>query len=110
MQKKINQVKDSVSEKLSKLGIPFEITESEIENDSNTEKFVAYNFITENVCGCVMPNFNSRKPEFLVLNQNMIEHLESEGLSEEEITENGKIWLHFSRLENFVDCFTIAVK
>jgi hypothetical protein len=46
-------------------------------------------------------NFNSRKVEFLALNENLIQHLVSEGMTDEQIMEQGKVWIHIKNLTTY---------
>lgn len=103
MQAKINKVKDTVSKKLDKLEIPFSFSDMEIFNQDSTVKVNGYKVTTDKVTACIIPNFRKSKVEFLILNENMIAHLVSEGMSDDQIMENGKVWTHITTTKNFID-------
>jgi len=55
-------------------------------------------------------NFKSRKVEFLALNENLIQHLVSEGMSDEQIMEQGKVWIHIKTLASYKKFLTLCVE
>jgi hypothetical protein len=103
MQAKINKVKATVSQKLKKLKIKFDFSDMEILNEDETVKVLGCKVSTDKLTACIIPNFRKNRVEFLLLNENMIEHLVSEGMSDDEIMKNGKVWTHITSTKSFID-------
>ena len=103
MQAKINKVKATVSQKLKKLKIKFDFSDMEILNEDENVKVLGCKVSTDKLTACIIPNFRKNRVEFLLLNENMIEHLVLEGMSDDEIMKNGKVWIHITSTKNFID-------
>jgi hypothetical protein len=108
MQSKINKTKDQVVNKLNKLNIEFHVEGMDIEREDLSEKFIGYRVVSLNLMGCIVPNLSNNRPEFLIFNEKLVQHLISEGHTDEYIENNGKIWLHLSKQEDFVKVFEQA--
>lgn len=91
IQEKVNKNKDAVIAALNRKKIPF-ATEQFICDSEDGEKGHGFAIVTEEVSSIIVPDYVSRGVGFLIYNSRMAEHLESEGLSQEEIDEHGKIW------------------
>ena len=108
MQAKINKTKDQVVNKLNKLNIEFHVEGMDIEREDLSEKLIGYRVVSLNLMGCIIPNFASKRPEFLIFNEKLVQHLISEGHTDEYIENNGKIWLHLLEQKHFVEVFKQA--
>lgn len=108
MQSKINKIRDSVSKKLNKFSVEFVMSDIEVESEDKKQTVNGCRVVSNEISGCIVPNFNTLRPEFLILNQNMIDHLISEGFSDEEIIKTGKVWVHLKKADDFVKMFAKA--
>lgn len=105
MQTKINKVRDQVISKLNKLGIEFSVEDMDIEKADLSAKLIGYKIIASNLIGCIVPNFNKKRPEYLIFNDKLVSHLISEGHDDAYIEEHGKIWTHLFKQSDFVEVF-----
>ena len=110
MQTKLDNAKAKVETFLIKKNIDFSCTPCEVDSEDGTQKHIGYTFETKNVYGTIIPNYKSKKAEFLVLNQNLMEHLIDEGYTDDQINESGKIWIHFAKLSSFQTLFELSEK
>lgn len=108
MQTKLDSVKNKVEQFLNKKNIKFTVVSINVESDDLKQSHNGYTFETDSVVGSVIPNYKKNKVEFLLLNQNLLEHLITEGYTDEEIQESGKIWIHVTKLANFQKVFELA--
>ena len=108
MQRKIHKTRDQIINKLNQLGIEYSVEDMEVEKEDLSATLIGYKFKSSNLMGCVIPNFNSKRPEFLVFNEKLVEHLLSEGHDEEFIEKNGKVWSHLLKPAQFVEMFRVA--
>ena len=108
MQTKINKTRDQVINKLNKLNVEFHVEDMEIEREDLSDKLTGYKVVSSNLMGCIIPNFNNKKTEFLVFNEKLVQHLISEGHTDEYIEKNGKIWMHILNQKDFVKIFEEA--
>jgi len=108
MQTKINKIKEQVSNKLNESNINFSVEDLPITSADEQNKLNGFKFETAQLTACIVPNFNKNRPEFLILNENLIQHLVSEGFDDDFINENGKIWLHLETVDNFIKYFLEA--
>lgn len=102
LQTQLITIKNQVEEALSQKNLRFESAPLEIENETEDEKIIGYSIKTSQISASIIPNFKNRKVEFLVLNEKMIEHLLQEGLSDEEIMANGRVWFHLKKKSDFL--------
>lgn len=100
MQTKLDNVKEKVEQFLNKKKIKFSVSPCPVEGVDG-QKHTGYNFETDNILGSVIPNYNTNRVEFILLNQNMVNHLVEEGYSDKEISESGKVWIHIEKLSSF---------
>lgn len=107
MQKQIDRVKDKVVQFLQEQNIKFQIDETLLQRDGSDETRTGYKIFTEAFSSFIAWNFKSRKVEFLVLNENLIQHLVSEGMTDEQIMENGKVWIHLKTLASYKKMFSL---
>lgn len=105
MQTKINKVRDQVITKLNELGIKFSVENMEVEQEDLSVKLTAYRIVATNLMGCIVPNFGSKRPEYLIFNDKLVSHLISEGYDDAFIEEHGKIWVHLLKQSHFVEVF-----
>jgi len=108
MQTKINKVRDQIVSKLNELGIEFSIEDMEIEKADFSAKLTGYKIVATNLMGCIVPNFNKKRPEYLIFNDKLVSHLISEGYDDTYIEEHGKIWTHLFKQSDFVEVFKEA--
>jgi len=108
MQTKINKIKDQVVNKLNKLNIEFYVEDMEMKRENSLEKVFGYRIVSSQLFGCIIPNFNKKRTEFLIFNEKLTQHLISEGHTDEEIQKNGKIWLHILKQGDFIKIFEEA--
>jgi hypothetical protein len=101
MQSKIDSTRDKVAAFLSEKNIPFEIDAINLEHESQQKSFTGYRVLMQSLSSVIAWNFNSRKVEFLALNENLIHHLVSEGMTDEQIMEQGKVWIHIKNLTTY---------
>jgi hypothetical protein len=109
-QKQIDSVRSKVEAYLNKNNLKFKISDTEVERDDGKAKHMGYKIETDNLLGLIVPNYTNNKVEFLVLNHHLMEHLVSEGFSDEEINENGKIWIHLDKLSKFQKMFKLTTE
>jgi hypothetical protein len=93
-----------------KKNIEFSCSECPVDSEDNKQSHIGYNFITKGMIGAAIPNYNNNKVEFIILNQNLIEHLVAEGYSDEEIDTTGKVWVHVTKLSSFQKMFEYSEK
>ena len=105
MQTKINKVRDQVVTKLNELGIKFSVENMEVEHEDLSIKLTGYRIVAANLMGCIVPNFDSKRPEYLIFNGKLASHLISEGYDDAFIEEHGKIWVHLFKRSHFVEVF-----
>lgn len=91
IQEKVNKNKDAVIAALNSKKIPF-AAEQFICDSEDGEKGHGFAIVTKEVSSIIVPDYVSRGVGFLIYNSRMAEHLESEGFSQEEIDEKGKVW------------------
>jgi hypothetical protein len=101
MQSKIDSTRDKVAAFLSEKNIPFEIAPINLEHENQQKSFTGYRVLMQSLSSVIAWNFNSRKVEFLALNENLIQHLVSEGMTDEQIMEQGKVWIHIKNLTTY---------
>lgn len=101
MQTKLNKTRDTIVQFLNDNKIDFEISDCPVDSEDEAQHHNGYNLETPNVLASIIPNYNNNKVEFLVLNQNLMMHLVSEGFSDSEISNKGKIWTHIKTLSEF---------
>ena len=90
--------------------IEFEVSECPVDSEDGTVHNIGYNFENGNIFTSVIPNYNNNRVEFLILNQNLLQHLLDEGYTEKEIDENGKIWTHITSLATFKKLLKASVQ
>ena len=78
--------------------IPFEIAPINLEHENEKDSVTGYRVTMQTLSSVIAWNFKSHKVEFLALNENLIQHLMNEGLTDEQIMEQGKVWLHIKTL------------
>jgi hypothetical protein len=105
MQTKINKVRDQVVTKLNELGIEFSVEDIEITKDNLSTKLTGYKIVSDNLMGCIVPNFANKRPEYLIFNEKLASHLASEGYDDAHIQKHGKIWIHLFKAFRFVELF-----
>ena len=105
MQTKINKVRDQIITDLNEVGIEFCVEDIEITKDNLSTKLTGYKIISDNLMGCIVPNFANKRPEYLIFNENLASHLASEGYDDAYIQEHGKIWIHLFKRFRFVELF-----
>ena len=108
MQTKINKTKDQIVNSLNKLNIEFHVEDMEIEKQDLSERLLGYKIVSLNLMGCIVPNFTTKSTEFLIFNEKLAQHLMSEGYTDEDIENNGKIWFHILNQNDFVKLFQEA--
>lgn len=91
IQEKVNKNKDAVIAALNEKKIAF-ACDRFICDSEDGEKGHGFAIVTEEVSSVIVPDYVSRGVGFLIYNSRMAEYLESEGLSQEEIDEKGKVW------------------
>lgn len=91
IQEKVNKNKDAVVSALNEKKIAFACECFDCESEDG-EKGHGFAIVTEAVSSVIVPDYVSRGVGFLIYNSRMAEHLESEGFSQEEIDEKGKVW------------------
>ena len=57
---------------------------------------------TDGLLAIICPNYKRNTVEFLVLNQNQMKNMISQGFSDKEIEEHGKVWIHLKKFTDFV--------
>ena len=108
MQTKINKARDQVVAELNHVGIEFSIEDMEMENENLSSKVTGYKIVSDNLMGCVVPNFANKSAEYLIFNGKLASHLMSEGYDDAHIQEHGKIWIHLFKGSRFVEFFREA--
>ena len=51
-----------------------------------------FTVVTEEITSVIVPDYVRKNVGFLIYNSRLAEHLESEGMSQEEIEKKGKVW------------------
>lgn len=110
MQSKIDSTKDKVAAFLIDKNIPFEIAPINLEHESEKKSFTGYKVVIAELSSVIAWNFKSRKVEFLALNENLIQHLMSEGMFDEQIMEQGKVWIHIKTFAAYKKFLTLCVE
>lgn len=105
MQTKINKVRDQIITDLNEVGIEFSVEDIEITKDNLSKKVTGYRIISDNMMGCIVPNFSNNRAEYLIFNEKLASHLMSEGYDDAHIQEHGKIWIHLLKRFRFVELF-----
>ena len=110
MQAKLDLTKSKMEKFLQKKNIEFSCSECPVDSEDKERNHIGYNFVTRAMIGAIIPNYNNNKVEFLILNQNLIEHLVAEGYSDEDIESKGKVWVHITKLSSFQKMFEYSEK
>jgi len=91
IQTKLNNDKNAVFAALKRKKIRFASDQFVCDSEDGEEGF-GFTVVTELITSVIVPDYNKRKVGFLIYNQRMADHLESEGFSSEEIEKKGKVW------------------
>ena len=110
MQAKLDLTKSKMEAFFEKKNIEFSCSECPVDSDDKQQSHTGYNFITKGMIGAAIPNYHKNKVEFIILNQNLMEHLVSEGYTDDEINEKGKVWIHITKLSSFQKLFEYSEK
>ena len=101
MQSKLNVKFEQLKSLLNEQSIPFTSEVVKIDSEDSTAEVDAYAIETKNSFSFILPNFLSKKPEFILLNDSLISHLRSKGMTNDEIMSNQKVWKHYANFANY---------
>jgi len=101
MQTKIDKKLTQVKAFLDKNNIDFSQVILPVESEDLKRKVNGYVIETKNSFSMILPNFTSKKAEFVLLNNSVVEHLRSEGMSDDDIMEKQKIWKYYPTFASY---------
>lgn len=102
IQTKLNNDKNAILAALKRKNIKFACDQFVCESEDGKEEAFGFTFVTELFTCVIVPDYVKRKVGFLIYNHRMVEHLESEGFSPEEVENKGKVWLFVENRAKFI--------
>lgn len=104
LQTEIDLVAKKTTDFLFRARIGFRTEPMPLADSASEKKYVGVEVQTEHLYSIICPNYRKNTVEFLVLNKNQMENMISQGYSDKEIEQHGKVWIH---LEKFIDYVTM---
>jgi hypothetical protein len=102
-QAELDLVTKRTTDFLFKEKIGFRTGPMPLEDSVSKKEYLGTEIHTEHLYSIICPNYRKNTVEFLVLNKNQMMNMISQGFSDKEIEQHGKVWIHLEKFADYVN-------